>query len=146
VSSLTNIYDALEAQLSDAMSAEPRIQVVQGRAYNPSPPCIDIYAAATARDGQTAGFGDLAGGWAFTVRARVLTADFVAGHELLVRFQDDEDDLSIPQAVLEDPTLGGFATSVHMPEDGFSGDIVYSEFGTDYLGCEWRVEVIGAES
>lgn len=145
--SLANIRTALVDQIREAMVAvDPNITVVSGRYYNPTPPCIDVYQASTARSLATAGFGDLAGAYVFTVRARVLTADNLAGQELLVRFEDDEDDLCIPAAIVDDRTLGGYATDVHVPEDGFSGDTLYEEGGHALLGCQWRVEVIKAWS
>lgn len=147
LSSLANIRTALVEQIETTLVAvDESITVVSGRHFNPTPPCIDVYQAPTSRSGDTAAFGDLAGSYLFTVRARVSSADNVAGQETLLRFQDDEDDLSVPQAIMDDETLGGYAYAVHIPDDGFSGDILYAEAGTEFLGCQWLVQVIGAES
>jgi hypothetical protein len=145
--SLTNIMDAMAEQISAAMeSADEVIQVEPRMVFNPTPPAIDIYPAAELRDPATAGFEDLDGGYIFTVRARVSTADHEAGQDTLLRFCDDEDELCVPLALLDDPTLGGYATSLHIL--GTSGYTLYPDSGGNgaLLGCQFRVLVLKAES
>jgi hypothetical protein len=145
--SLTLIMDAMADKISDAMeAADETIQVQPRMMLNPTPPSIDIYPAAELRDQVTAGFADLDGGYIFTVRARVTTADNRAGQDTLLRFLDDEDELCIPMALLDDPTLNGVATSVHIVSS--SGYTLYPDPGGQgaLLGCQFGVLVLKAES
>jgi hypothetical protein len=81
----------------------------------------------------------------------VHTADNEAGQDLLLSFMDFLDDLSVAQALFDDQSLNGWASSVNV--EGPSG---YTEFvepeGTrvgiqrSLLGCSWRVSILAAQS
>jgi hypothetical protein len=147
VGSLIEIMDAMADQIADAIGAEAlNVQVEPRMVVNPTPPCIDIYPADEPRDAETAGFADLDGGYVFTVRARVNTADNEAGQDLLLAFMDDEDTLCVPAALLEDPTLGGASSSVHI--DSGTGYVQYAAPSGEgaYLGAQWRVKVLKVEA
>lgn len=141
---LDAMADTLLAVVGPAVSPEVEVQVVGRRNFNPTPPSIDIYPGDPFRDltDGTAGFQEVGGALLLTVRARVTTVDNTAGQELLLRFMDDEDDISVAGTLMEDQTLGGLASSVSV--DGNSGYISYLDPGQDgaLLGCEWRVRVL----
>ena len=88
------------------------IQVVAGWVVNPSPPTVDMYPGPVARESETAGFVDIDGGYIFTVRTRVAVTDNFAMQDLLLRFMDDTDELSLAAALDGEPTLGGAASSL----------------------------------
>jgi hypothetical protein len=91
------------------------LQVVGRLNPDPTPPSIDIFPpfADQARDQDSAGFGDVVGRVILTVRVRVTTVDHDAGQNLLLRFMDEEDDLSLVHAIMDDQTLNGLAGSVY---------------------------------
>ncbi len=143
---LTDLLDAVANKIAAAIAASfdvvSEVQIVSRRNFNPTPPSIDIYPGDPFRDIQTAAFGDR-GELILTVRARVSTVDNIAGQELLLRFMDDEDDISVATALEDDQTLNGLAGSVYV--EGNSGYVQYIDGGVDgaaLLGCEWRVRVI----
>jgi hypothetical protein len=124
------------------------LQVVGRLNPDPTPPSIDIYPpfADQARDQDSAGFGDVVGRVILTVRVRVTTVDHDAGQNLLLRFMDEEDDLSLVHAIMDDQTLNGLAGSVYAV--GPSGYTRYPDSGGDgdLLGCEWNVSLMRAYS
>lgn len=145
VASLAEILDELATQIRTAMEAvdDVAVQVEPGWVPTPTPPTIDVFPGESpSRDLESAAFGDLAGGYLLTVRARVDTGDATAAHSLLVAFCDDEDDLSVPAAIMSDPTLNGYAASMDITR--FSGFLPYQDVGSEggYVGCEWAVLVI----
>lgn len=81
---------------------------------NPTPPTIDIYPGDIARDPSSMGMDDLDGMYVLTVRARVNTADNTAGQDLLLAFMDDTDTLCLAAAIMNEPTLNGYAASTHV--------------------------------
>ena len=124
-----------------AVQVEPEYLLI------PTPPSIDVFAGRTpARDLETAGFGDIAGGYVITVRARVGTSDQDAGQELLAELADDASEWSIAGVIDDDPTLGGYASSTDVFE--FSGISGYPD-GTGviaWIGFELQLLVIPAQS
>jgi len=120
---LINIMDAMAAQVEAAVEGDYDVQVFAGILWNPTPPTIDIYPGGLSRNGATASFDEISGGYVFTVRARVLVADIDAGQRLLWRFMDDTDSMSIAGALLTDPTLNGYASSLTVRDIG--GAIAY---------------------
>lgn len=122
------------------------VQVEPRMVLNPSPPTVDMYPGDPFRDPQTAGFDDLDGAYVLTVRARVHTADDDAGQDLLLAFMDDENALSIQVALEDDQTLNGLATQVVAADN--TGYRIYQDVSGAgaWLGCEWRVLLIRAES
>ncbi len=122
------------------------VQVEPRLVLNPSPPCIDIYPGDPPRDDDTAGFRDIAGALILTVRARVDTADHVAGQDLLIAFMDDEDELNVALPLLNNYTLNGLANGVAVePPTGFG---LYPDVSgqQSWLGCQWRVMILNFTS
>ena len=146
--SLTNIMDAMAEQIAAAMeAADERSRSSRGMVFNPTPPSIDIYPASELRDPATAGFEDLDGGYIFTVRARVSTADNEAGQDTLLRFCDDEDELCIPLALLDDPDARRVRDEPAHPRHQRATRSTPTRAGNGaLLGCQFRVLVLKAES
>lgn len=146
--SLLNVTEELASTLEAAFAAvtDISIQVSPRRLFNPTPPSLDIYPADPFRSTDEAGYGDVSGALLFTVRARVHTADTDAGQDLLLAMMDDQDALCVAQAILDEPTLNGYAQDVDV--DGPTGHRMYVDPGGDgaYLGVEWTVRVIQALS
>lgn len=141
---LADLFDEMAAKIDAVLVSEfPEAQVHGRRQFSPTPPSIDIYPGDPFRDSTdgTAGFQDVNGALIATVRARVNTADNFAGQELLLRLMDEEDDISVAAALMDDQTLNGLASSVSV--DGNSGYLQYIDSGAQpFLGCEWRVRVL----
>lgn len=137
MSGLRGILDELTEVVRDTLtSVSFPVQVERGMVLNPSPPTVDIYVTDPARDFTTSAFGDVAGAYQITVRARVLTADNDAGQDLLISFMDDEDALCLPLAVFTDPTLNGNAASLDLVS--VSGHRAYeTPDGSAHLGAQW---------
>lgn len=138
---------ALGDQLRAAFSgSDVKVEVYDLMQVAPSTPAIDIYPADPFREKESAGFGQISGAYMFTVRARIDVADHEASQDILLAFMDDEDDLSVANALLEDQTLAGNASSVDV--DGPSGYIRYIEVDrhADLLGVEWKVRLLPAYS
>ena len=146
---MRELMDAMADQISAAVDAltpdNIYVQVEPRMVINPTPPSIDIYPGAVGRDQQTAAFGD-DGGYLFTVRARVSTADNEAGQDLLLRFMDDTDDMCIGLALADEPTLGGYASSLDIRD--VTGYLPYDSIGNEgaLLGFQFTAVVLPAES
>lgn len=141
--SLVTILDELAVQIADAVGDD--VQVISRMNFNPTPPSIDMYPGDSVSDDQTAAFDDDTGGWFITVRARVGTSDNEAGQDDLLEFMDDEGTRSIALAVLDDPTIGGTATSADISsQTGYM--LVPTPDGGAYLGCLWTFLIIPARS
>lgn len=141
---LNEMAAQLRAVVGPAVGAETEVQVTGRRNFNPTPPSLDIWPGDPFRSTpDTAGFQETGGDVVFTVRARVTTVDNIAGQDLLLRLMDDEDDISVATALMDDQTLNGLASSVYV--EGNSGYISYmGDSGSEgpLLGCEWRVRVL----
>lgn len=122
------------------------VQVEPRMIMNPTPPCIDIYPGDPSTDASVAGFGDRSGGEIFTVRARVGTADTDAGQDLLLAFMDDEGELSLWDAIEDEPTLNSLASDVEVQSRSGFVAVPDADGGTVRLGCLWSVLVIKAHS
>lgn len=141
---LEAIRNALDATITAAGLPYP-VQVETGMLLNPSPPTVDVYVTDPAREFRSAGFGDVAGGYQITVRARVQTADNDAGQSLLISFMDDTDDLCLPLALLSEPTLNQTAASCDLVN--VSGHRAYeTPDGNAHLGSQWDFVVLPARS
>lgn len=138
---MDQMADTLLAAVGPAV-AEVEVQVTPRRNFNPTPPSVDIYPGDPFREtGDAAGFSEAHGEMIFTVRARVTTADYIGGQDLLLRFMDEYDPISVAALLEEDQTLNGHASSVFV--EGNSGYLQYIEGeGEPLLGCEWRVRVL----
>jgi hypothetical protein len=145
----TQIADQLDAAYQTLADTTPEwaVQVAAEYLLSPTPPTIDVFAGRTpARDLETAGFGDLAGGYVITIRARVGTSDETAGQELLDELADDSSQWSIAGVLDDDPTLGGYASGVDVFE--FSGIQGYPDGSGQiaWIGFELQLLVIAAQS
>ena len=143
---LRDLLDEMVSILEAAVSTEEfPVQVVRGRWFNPTGPVLDIYGGAPFGDVVGAGFGALEGRVFLTVRARVQTADTTESQDILFDLMDVEHDLSVAAALMDDQTLGGYATSVLV---GAPSDFrLYDELGQGaLLGVEWPVTVLRAYS
>jgi hypothetical protein len=146
LSTLPDLLDEMAATMLAVVGPQApdvEVQVVGRRNFNPTPPSIDIYPGDPFRDITTAGFSETGGELLLTVRARVTTVDNIAGQELLLRFMDDQDPISVASTLMDDQTLNGLASSVYV--EGNTGYVQYIEGGTEggaLLGCEWRVRVL----
>lgn len=146
---MRQIMDEMAAQISAAVDALAPdtiyVQVEPRMVINPTPPCIDLYPGASSRDRDTAAFDD-DGGYLFTVRARVSTADNEAGQDLLLRFMDDTDDMCIAVALLDEPTLNGYASSLDVRDT--TGYQLYESTGGEgaLLGFQFTTMVLAASS
>lgn len=142
---LRDIMDAMLTQIEDAVTASGDfdIQVYRGVLFAPTPPTVDFFPGGLGRNGETAAFGDISGGYLFTVRARVHTGDQDAGQDLLLRFMDDTDSMCLAGSLVADPTLGGVAASVGITD--VSGFVPYPWAGEgELLGFSFTCEVIPA--
>lgn len=143
---LRDLLDEMVAILEAAVSTEEfPIQVVRGRWFNPTGPCIDIYGGTPFGDLEGAGFGGLEGRVFLTVRARVHTADTTASQDILFDLMDVDHDLSVVAALQADQSVGGYATSILVtPPTEFR---LYDELGQGaLLGVEWTAMVMRAYS
>lgn len=147
MSGLVDVVDALADQIKEALAGFEYGVQVQGRyVINPSPPTIDIYPGDPERGNESEAFGDIGGEYRLTVRARIGTADYDAGYDFLLALMDDDDDLSLAQAIFDDPTLNGYATTVDVREQ--SGLRAYEHPSGEgaLLGFQLTVIVIAAHS
>jgi hypothetical protein len=145
VATLEQIVQALADAITDGVAAQDlageALQVWPFLILNPTPPCVDIYPADPFSEQQAYGPLKERDAW-FTVRARVVPADFDASQQLLLQLMDWRSDTSVAAAILTDPTLGGIVEDV-LPT-GPTGIIVYTPIQNEgYLvGCEWRTRVL----
>lgn len=148
MATLAAIMDEIAAQLRSEFSTVTDVDVqVEGRpVLAPTAPCIDIYPDDPSEDPQYAAFGDLTGGEDLMICARIATADFIAGIDLLLAFMDDEDPLSVLAALNSDPTFGGLATTMQVKSR--SGLVPFPDLSGEgsYVGCIWRIVVVKARS
>jgi len=145
---MAEIMEAMADQIREALLSvtDVAVQVEPRMVLNPSPPTIDIYPGDDARDPSSAGFDDVAGGYFFTVRARVSTADETAGQDLLLAFMDDENELCLAVALLDEPTLNGYATSLDVRS--LSGYRLFEHPSGEgaFLGFQFTALVLPGES
>lgn len=141
------IREAMADQIRNHYSAEITdlaFQVEPRMVFNPSPPTIDIQPNTPARDSDSAGFGEVDGAYRFYVRLRV-SGDEAAQQELLYGAMDETDDLCVANALLDDPTLNGYAASVSVEAPtGFELAMDISE--RPLMSVRWPVLVIAGHS
>ncbi len=139
--------DEMADQIRNAVGgADWDFQVSPRMLLKPTTPSIDVLVGPRARGNDAAGFGDLFGEHLFIVRARVAPNDHEANQDLMLDLLDDESDICIAAALLDDPTLNGSATSMDIQEiTGFIPDPAVD--GTVWhISCHWSVLVIPARS
>lgn len=144
--SLVDLLDEMADKLRTAVSLVGfPVQVEPRYIIGASPPSLDIFPSDQFRGDTSSGFGAIAGELLFTVRARV-SGDRDAEQDLLLALMDEEDELSVAAALMDDQTLNGLASSVDV--DGPSGYRQYIEAGDQaaLLGCEWKVTVLRLQS
>ncbi len=148
MSSLTAILGAIKTQLDNAIGegTAAGVQVIARRSFNPTPPSIDMYPADPFRETTLAGFGNISGGYLFTVRARVTTADYEAGQDVLLDLMDDESAHCVADILLDDQTLGGTVSSIDV--EGPTGFSLYADPSGEgaLLGVEWHLTVVNAST
>ena len=143
MSTLPEIVEALAGALEPLRTDIPDLQIFPYWLASATPPTIDIYPGDPFQGGL--GFGNGGAELFFTVRARVTTADSVAGQQLL--YQILEPDTGVTAALTADQTLGGVVDSLGIGEQGAPGISGLREYVEDVavngrlLGCEWRVRV-----
>jgi hypothetical protein len=145
--SLAAILDQMADTLETAFDgSDLDIQVVPRMNFNPTPLSVDMFPGDPFRDPDTAGMGDESGALLFTVRARVSTADFEAGQDVLLALMDDTDDLSVATALMDDYTLNGLASSVYVT--GPSGFVRFDDGSGKgaLLGVQWGVTILAVNS
>lgn len=135
---LAEIMDALADLIRDEITnaTDVDLQIEPRAVFSPSPPTIDMYPSDPSEDAAYAGFGEFDGAFLLTVRARVSTADQDAGEDLLLAFMDDGD-LSISEAILTDPLLGGIARVAPLGRTGYRDFPIPGTDNGAYLGCLW---------
>ena len=140
-----HLLDAMATIIGNVLSSAPiPVQVWGRRISSPgSYPCVDMYPADTPRGEEAAGFGGR-GEFFFTVRVRAQTNDADANQDLLLNMMDDINAYSVPMALLDQPTLGGIASSVDIQDD--TGLVVYGLGADDPIGFQFTARVIRAES
>lgn len=149
VSGLVDCWDQIAQQIRDGLETEVfGIQVETGYVFNPSPPTIDVFPGRFVRDRDSAAFaseeGPFDGGYFFTVRARIHTADTTESQRLLAQMMDDTSDLCIAAALYSDPTLNGHADDIDIRD--VTGFNAYPSGEGDLLGFEFTVLVLAAQS
>ena len=152
MSSLEAILEAIADQIRVALDGSDwTFQVEPGYVANPTPPTVDVYLGDPGRElNETSSFGetdaDSAGGEWVTVRARVSPLDKAAQQSILVNLADPESEISIVQALYDDPTLGGFAADVTLENRSGMVPIPTLDGGAWHFGILWRFLVIPARS
>lgn len=144
---LRDIVVEMADQIRSTLEAVDTIEVQVEPQYvlTPSPLTIDIYPGDTARDSASAAFGDN-GGYLLTVRARINTPDPDAAYDVLLSLMDDDDDLCLAQALLDEPTLNGYASDVDiLNPTGLRAYETLSGEGA-YLGFQFTALVLPAHS
>lgn len=133
------IRNTLQAVNTIDVQVEPRMVL------NPSPLTIDIYPGDIARDAQSAAFDD-DGGYLLTVRARINTPDFDAAYDVLLSLMDDDDPLCLAFALLDEPTLGGYAAGMDVRDA--TGLRAYETLNGEgaFLGFQFTTIVLPAKS
>lgn len=145
---LSDLMTAMADQIRGVLVAanELDVQVEPRWILNPTPLAIDVLPGDLSRDPDSAAFGDISGAYVLTVRARINTPDFDEAWDILMDLMDDNHDLSLAQAVLDDPTLNGYATSVDLRDfTGLRGYETPSGEG-GHLGFQFTALVFGADS
>lgn len=150
MSSLAGILEAIADQIRDVLATSDwTFQVEPGMILNPTPPSVDVYLADPGRELlETGGFaatdaGSAGGEW-INVRARVHANDNAAAQEILVELADPTSDLSIVQALYDDPTLGGIVADLSLENRTGFVLVPTLDGGAMHVGILWRFLVIPA--
>lgn len=126
------------------------IQVEPTMILNPSPPAIDMYPADPSTSPDSGSFGEtypeMAEGFWVNVRARVAPNDNIANQEVLLELLDPASDISVVQALYDDPTLNGVAADVNL--ESTSGFVLVPKVDGSavHIGVIWRFLILPARS
>ena len=143
---LRDIVTAMADQIRSVVDSSGfPIQVEPQYVIVPTPLTVDIYPGDVSRDADTRAFGD-DGGYLFTVRARINTPDFDSAYDALLSLMDDDDALCLALALLDGPTLNGYASSVDVRDP--TGLRAFETPNGDgaYLGFQFTAIVLPAHS
>jgi len=147
---LADIASAAADQIRTALDGVDSLNVQVEPRLLPAPSegiAIDIYPPFSegVRDLAEAAFDEM-GAYMLTIRARINTPDFDEAYDILVGLMDDENDLNLALALLDDPTLNGTAQSIDV-RDG-TGLRAYERIGGEGadIGCQWTLLAIPAKS
>lgn len=140
--SLPEVMDALADQLSDVLGdVIENLQVCGRLMFNPTIPSIDIYPADPFQEQRA--FGERRVQVFFEVRARVTTADNVAGQDLLLSMMDPRAPESVVAALVANRNLDGTVENVSVsPPSNYGLFVDPGDTEGGYLGCTWRTGVI----
>jgi len=146
------IAEAMADQIRAALEGHGwDFQVEPKWVINPTPPTVDVMPGDTSTESSESGaMGetavDMADGLWYTVRARVAPNDYSAGQEILYELLSPDSELSIVQALYDDPTLGGAAADVSF--DSARGFLPFPtvDGGSFHIGVTWRFLVLPAFS
>jgi hypothetical protein len=144
---IADIVAEVAANIQTAVDASDwEIAVYPGMLFNPSTTAVDIYPDDPFRDDETAGQGDVGGGYRFVVRARTGLNDLDSGQEILLAMMDDEHDLCLAHAIGDDRTLNGYAQDVFV--ENMTGFRPFRDLGGEgtMAGVQWQVLVLAASS
>lgn len=152
MAALGAILEAMADQIRDTMTAEADwyVQVEPTMVLNPTPPVIDMYPADPSIDSNTgshaATLEAATHGFWINVRARVNPNDHDANQDVLVEFLDPASDVSVVQALYDDPTLNGLASDLNL--DSQTGFVLVPKVDGSavHVGVIWRFLVIPAYS
>ena len=137
---LTDVMDALGAQLEAELTGITDLQVVSRLMWNPTPPAIDIYPGTPFQDEDAMGDGKEV---YLIVRARVNTPDHDGAQEILLGMMDPESATSVAAAIRSDKTLGGVVQYAHpMPDSPSDFGAFVDPGGNALLGATWRVRIL----
>lgn len=145
----TELLDAMADQIR-AVTESGDVDVMVAARYVAAPafyPCVDMYPGDVSRGTDAAAFGygaDGRGEHLFTVRVRVQTNDADANQDLLLNMMDDVNALSVPMALLDEPTLGGLASDLDVRD--VTGLVPYGLGEDAPIGFQFTAVVIRAES
>lgn len=141
--------DALADQIRDALTdVDWLFQVEPRMVLSPTPPTVDMYPADLDLEvrGMAEDAEEASAGYVFNVRARIAPTDHEAGQEVLLELSDPASDISVINALYDDPTLGGVAFDTNLVSE--SGFTIFTDIDPTkaFLGILWRIEVIPARS
>lgn len=141
----TDLLDAMADQIRNVVASADVDVEVYGRyvASPPSYPAIDMFPGDLSRGTEARAFGT-EGEFLFTVRVRVQTNDADENQELLLNMMDDINALSVPMALLDEPTLGGLAGGLDVVDP--TGLVPYGLGEDAPIGFQFTAKVVRADS
>lgn len=151
---IRDILDAIAEQLTDNLTPPAGVDLhIEGRAFSiAETPAIDmLIPPATGLEEGLAGFGTATryGAFPVLIRARVGTADVIAGEDLLLDIMDEDGPMSVIAALDADRTLSGTVDSLTWgngwPWGGYQ-DFPMSDGNGILLGSTMPIVVVTKQS